>query len=307
MKDVSGADAKKGTSAKATIDDGPTAFEAEAIVVATNTPSPINDWMGIYLKQASYRSYVLALKAAKGSIPDALFWDDAEPYHYVRLEPGEADDVLIVGGEDHKTGQFPEGADPFMALKKWAAVKFPSAGDEVTRWSGQVQEPSDYLPYIGKAPTAGENVFVITGDSGMGLTHASVGAQILTDLIQGKTNPFAKLYDPSRKAVDSDLVKENANTLMQYKDLITGGDVPGIEKIPAGEGAVVREGLSKIAVYKNETGGVTKCSALCTHLQCVVHWNTIEKSWDCPCHGSRFDRYGKVLMGPAVDDLPKLE
>ena len=141
VKEVKGADVKKGTPATATIDEGPGKIEADAIVVATNTPAPINDWMGIYLKQSSYRTYIVTLKVPKGSVPDALFWDTGDPYHYVRLEAGENEDLLIVGGDDHKTGQFPDGTDPFQSLTKWAMLKFPSAGDEAYRWSGQVQEP----------------------------------------------------------------------------------------------------------------------------------------------------------------------
>lgn len=307
VKDVTGADTKKGTLATATIDDDSGTVEAAAIVVATNTPAPINDWMGIYLKQASYRSYVVGLKLAKGAVDDVLYWDDEDPYHYVRLEHDRQDiDILLVGGADHKVGQPPKG-DPFAQLEQWARGKFPMAGEVVTKWSGQVQEPADYLGYNGKAPTKGENVYVITGDSGMGLTNGTLGAMLVRDLILRKANPWAKLYEPTRKHLTGDLVKEDADAVLQYKDLITGGDVKSADQIAAGEGAVLREGLSKVAVYKDFSGNLTRCSALCTHLECVVHWNAIEKSWDCPCHGSRFSPAGKVLMGPAIDDLKKVD
>jgi glycine/D-amino acid oxidase-like deaminating enzyme/nitrite reductase/ring-hydroxylating ferredoxin subunit len=297
---VQGSDAKKQIAAKATIDAGnETTFEAAAIVVATNTPSPINDWMAIYLKQASYRSYVIGLKVPAGSIDDVLYWDTVDPYHYIRL----GGDVLLVGGEDHKTGQYPPHANPFLVLENWAREHFPMSGELVTNWSGQIQEPADYLGYAGKAPTAGDDVYVITGDSGMGLTHGTLGAMLINDLIHKRPNPWTTIYDPARLKLDTDLVKENANTLASYADLITGGDVATADAIPAGEGAVIRRGLSKIAVYKSENGKVSECSAICTHLQCVVHWNPAEKSWDCPCHGSRFSPEGKVLMGPAIDDL----
>jgi glycine/D-amino acid oxidase-like deaminating enzyme/nitrite reductase/ring-hydroxylating ferredoxin subunit len=308
VKDVQGSDPKKHTLAKATIGDGVATVEAAAVVVATNTPAPINDWMGIYTKQASYRSYMIGLKIKSGTVPDALYWDTGDPYHYIRLEADrDGYDILLIGGEDHKTGQYPTDHDPFEKLETWARKKFPSAEKRVSHWSGQVQEPDDYLAFIGKAPTAGDNVYVITGDSGMGLTHSTLGAQLITDLIQGKENPWAKLYDPNRKTLDSEFVKENLNVAAQYADLVTPGEVKTENEIPPGEGAILREGLSKFAVYKDETGKITRCSALCTHLACVVHWNPAEKTWDCPCHGSRFDPKGSVIMGPAIDDLSEPE
>jgi len=140
----------------------------------------------------------------------------------------------------------------------------------------------------------------------MGLTHGSLAGIIIRDLILGRGNPWAEVFDPSRKTPDRDFVKENANTIAQYADWITGGDVKSADQIAPGEGAVMRDGLSKVAVYRDASGQVHKCSAACTHLQCVVQWNGVEKSWDCPCHGSRFDPRGRVLMGPAVDDLKRL-
>jgi Rieske Fe-S protein len=283
---------------------------ADALVVATNTPAPINDWMGIYTKQASYRTYMIGATVPKGSVDDALYWDTGDPYHYVRLEADKdrkaPHDLLLVGGEDHKTGQFPKDGAPFMALEKWAREKFPMIKDVTVRWSGQVQEPDDYLGFIGRATAhAKENVFVATGDSGMGLTHGTIAGILITDLIMGRPNPWEKLYDPSRKmsALNKDFVSENLNVVAQYKDLLTGGEVKSVEEIPKGQGAVMREGMSKVACYRDDSGKVHKHSAICTHLGCVVEWNHVEKSWDCPCHGSRFDATGKVLMGPAIDDL----
>jgi glycine/D-amino acid oxidase-like deaminating enzyme/nitrite reductase/ring-hydroxylating ferredoxin subunit len=314
VKDVQGTDQKNHKPARAQIDDGPAAVTADAIVVATNTPAPINDWMGIYMKQASYRSYVITATVPRGAFADVLWWDDEDPYHYVRLEaapkgsPGRDDqDLLIIGGEDHKVGQFPANGAPFGHLENWARKQFPMIGDVVGRWSGQVQEPSDYVAYIGIAPTANPNVYVITGDSGMGLTHGALGARLITDLILGRQNPWAKLYDPSRNTLTTDLASENANVVKQYSDWVTRGDVKSESEIPRGEGALLREGLSKVAVYRDNAGMLHKRSAVCTHLGCIVQWNAIEKSWDCPCHGSRFDPLGKVVMGPAIDDLAPVE
>ena len=310
VKDVQGADPDKRQPARAQIDDGPAEVLADAIVVATNTPAPINDWMGIYTKQASYRTYMIGATVPKDSVDDALYWDTSDPYHYVRLDADKArkgdTDLLLVGGEDHKTGQFPQGGAPFMALEKWAREKFPMIREVTVRWSGQVQEPDDYLAFIGRATAhAKENVFVATGDSGMGLTHGTIAAILITDLIMGRPNPWAKLYDPARKmsALNRDFIAENLNAIAQYKELVTGGEVKSVDEVPRGQGALMREGLTKVAVYRDAAGTVHKCSAICTHMGCVVQWNHVENSWDCPCHGSRFDPLGKVLMGPAIDDL----
>ncbi|HEX3356187.1 MAG TPA: FAD-dependent oxidoreductase [Tepidisphaeraceae bacterium] len=305
VKDVQGSDPEKKKPARAQ-SEGRLAVTADFMVVATNTPSPINDWFGIYTKQASYRTYVIGASVPKGAVRDALYWDTGDPYHYVRLQRarGGKKDLLLIGGEDHKTGQFPENDAPFKKLEQWAREKFPKIGRVRYRWSGQVQEPADGLAFIGHALTKKENVFVATGDSGMGLTHGTIAGLLITDQIMGRKNPWEKLYDPSRKMLNREFVRENANTLAQYTDLLTAGQVQAVKDISPGEGAVMRDGMTKLAVYRDPVGKIHKHSAICTHLQCVVQWNPIEKTWDCPCHGSRFDLDGKVLMGPAIDDLP---
>ena len=307
--DVQGAEPGKGKPATVKVKGLRKRIKALHVVVATNTPSPINDWFGIYTKQASYRSYVIAAAIPKGSVKDALYWDTADPYHYVRLEKskGGKGELLLVGGEDHKTGQFPGNGAPFMNLAEWARHRFPAMGEVRYHWSGQVQEPADGLAFIGRALTDKEEVFVATGDSGMGLTHGTIAGLLITDQIAGRPNPWEKLYDPGRKILNQEFLKENANTVSQYTDLLTPGEVKSADEIPRGHGAVLRAGLSKVAIYRNDHGKVHKCSAICTHLQCVVKWNHIEQSWDCPCHGSRFDPFGRVLIGPAVDDLPAVK
>ena len=309
VTDVQGVDPKTRAPARVKLQGIRKTIIAKHVVVATNTPAPINDWFGIYTKQSAYRSYVIAAPIPKNSVEDALYWDTADPYHYVRIEksPGDATDLLIVGGEDHKTGQFPEHGAPFMKLEEWGRKHFPMMQSPTFRWSGQVQEPADGLAFIGRALTEKAEVFVVTGDSGMGLTHGTIAGLLITDQIAGRPNPWEKLYDPGRKMFNMEYMKENANTLTQYTDLITAGEVKSADEVPAGHGAVVRKGLSKIAVYRDEDGKIHQCSAICTHMQCVVRWNHVEHTWDCPCHGSRFDLAGKVLMGPAVDDLPHIK
>jgi Rieske Fe-S protein len=235
------------------------------------------------------------------------------PYHYVRLHAINANDakaVLLVGGEDHKTGQ-EVGDEParFNVLEKWMRERFPAAGNVINRWSGQVNEPVDGIAYIGRVPTNHPNVYVATGDSGMGLTHGAMAGILISDLILGRSNPWEKLYDPDRKSLRAagEFAKENLNVALQYSDLLTPGDVKSVEEIAPGSGAVMRQGMSKVAVYRSADGELHARSAICTHLGCVVQWNKLEKTWDCPCHGSRFDCTGKMLTGPAIDDLSPAE
>jgi len=284
---------------------------ADAIVVATN--SPVNDRFAIHTKQAPYTTYVIGARIPKASVPAMLLWDaPADPYeayHYLRVERGDNYDVLIVGGEDHKTGQQHDGAQRWGKLEQWTRNRFPMVEEIEYRWSGQVMEPVDALAYIGRNPADADNVFIATGDSGMGMTHGTIAGMLLSDLIVGRQNPWTDLYDPSRKTLVAvkDFAKENANMMAQYADLVTPGDVDSVDQIAKGEGAVLRNGLSKIAVYRDDEGLLHSRSAVCTHLGCVVSWNAAEKTWDCPCHGSRFDRLGSVICGPANKDLPPVE
>src|SRR3954454_17923676 len=174
--DVQGIDPKNKEPAKATTQRGPVVSATEGIAVCTNTPAPINDWMGIYTKQAAYRTYVIAGRIATGAVPPGLYWDTLDPYHYVRTQPMPSDaksgdaksELLLVGGEDHKTGQQPETSAPFASLERWAHEHFPGMEEVLYKWSGQVQEPNDSVAFIGRAPHAKQAVYVTTGDSGMG-------------------------------------------------------------------------------------------------------------------------------------------
>ena len=276
---------------------------ADAVVVATNTP--VNDLVAIHTKQAAYLTYVIGARVPKGSTSRALFWDTPDPYHYVRVESAEDHDVLISGGEDHKSGQKDDANMRFAALERWTRTRFPMIEEIEYRWSGEVMEPVDGLAFIGRNPLDHDNVFIATGDSGNGMTHGTIAGMLITDLIMGKANPWAEIYDPSRVTLSSaiEFVKENLNVAKQYTELVTPGEVDSIDKIQPGSGAVVRRGLQKIAAYKDEDGTVRELSAFCTHLGCVVDWNSLEKTWDCPCHGSRFDSRGQVVMGPANTNL----
>jgi glycine/D-amino acid oxidase-like deaminating enzyme/nitrite reductase/ring-hydroxylating ferredoxin subunit len=306
-----------GTPAEVRLRNGPK-LSAAAVVVATN--SPISDRLAIHSKQEPNRTYVIALAVPRGAVGRALYWDDGEPYHYVRTQPigeegkrrlgldlaGEID-LLIVGGEDHRTGAPAAVAERFARLEEWARAHAFAAGPIIARWSGQVYEPVDFLAFIGEDPERGSHVFLATGDSGQGMTHGALAGMLIRDLILGRDNPFADLYDPARKTLSAagEFARTNLDVAKNYGEWLAPGEVSTPEKIAPGTGAVIRRGLKKLAVYREPTGALEVRSATCTHLGCIVHWNQVERSWDCPCHGSRFGTDGQVLNGPAVHPLAK--
>ena len=282
---------------------------ADAVVVATN--SPVHELIGVHPKQAAYRTYVIAAEVDRGLVPYALWYDTPWPYHYARLHrpSGEGGtELLIVGGEDHKTGQADDPEERWDRLETWTVERFGPPRSIAARWSGQVFETVDGLAFIGKN-REGSGVFMATGDSGMGMTHGTIAGMLLRDLILGRENRWAHLYDPGRLSLRAagELAKENLNFVSKYIDYVTGGDVGSVDEIPPNEGAVVRRGLAKVAAFRDPSGVLHEMSAVCTHLGCIVHWNSAEKSWDCPCHGSRFDTYGRVITGPAKKDLEQKE
>jgi glycine/D-amino acid oxidase-like deaminating enzyme/nitrite reductase/ring-hydroxylating ferredoxin subunit len=289
-------------------------IKAAAVVVASNTPFYTRVVM--HAKVAPYQTYAVAGPVPRGSVPDGLYWDTLDPYHYIRLvtardrgEPESTTDVLLVGGADHKTGQDPDPGRRWDDLERWTRERFPQFGQVTHRWSGEVMETPDGLGFIGADPTGMKNVFLATGDSGMGMTHGTIAGILLTDLVLGRSSPWAALYDPARVPIKAagDLVSEGANMALQYTDWVTGSDVTSVADIQPGQGAVVRRGLTKLAVYRAPDGFLHACSAVCPHLGAIVHWNPAEQTWDCPAHGSRFTATGEVFHGPAHGRLGKAE
>ncbi len=297
---------KGGAPARIVLADG-AQLQATAVVLATNVP--FHERVPVHTKQAPYRTYVVAGRIAPEALPDALIWDDGDPYHYIRLadDPEGAGMLALVGGEDHRTGQ---DHDPtaYVRLQAWARERLPGIGEFVYGWSGQVLEPADGLAFIGADPGGEENVYIVTGDSGNGVTHGTLAGLLLRDLVAGREHPWAALYDPSRKQLRAPLgwLRENANVALQYRDWLAPGDAATIEALAPGEGTVVRSGLHRVAAYREGEGEVVAFNARCPHLGCAVRWSPQEKSWDCPCHGSRFDaRTGEVLNGPANAPLAR--
>jgi glycine/D-amino acid oxidase-like deaminating enzyme/Rieske Fe-S protein len=307
--------------------------KAKNIVVATNAPI-IDETSKIYDKQDAYRTYVIGARIKKGAIQTALYWDTGNqnsenlvaPYHYVRVQKMDNNndenknyDLLIVGGEDHQTGNFSSDDDiekRYSQLESWTRDRFPIEGIEY-RWSGQVMEPQDSIAFIGHNPGDNRNnIYIATGDSGNGITHGTIAGILLTDLILEKSNPWAALYDPSREPRRESSAKsdggEEAKAQSQEAEEPTDqneqeNDKKSISKIEEmtvslenlreRQGVVLEE--KKMAAYKDRKGQLHTYSAVCTHLGCIVKWNNSEESFDCPCHGSRFSSEGNVINGPA--------
>lgn len=280
-------------------------INCQDIVVATH--SPVEGTL-IFLKEFAYRSYVIGGTIPKGSIEDALYWDTADPYHYVRLSSfDETSDLLIVGGADHKTGQPYSNShvNSYRKLELWAKNHFPQVQNFQYRWSGQIIESGDGLAFIGRIPYRHRRIYMATGFSGNGMTYSNIAGLLISDLILGRLNPWADLYDPTRKVAGAlkSIVAENLNSA---KNLLEDWLIPSkthAEDLKPGQGAIVQQGLQKVAAYRDDKNQLHLYSAICPHLGCIVHWNDAEKTFDCPCHGSRFNHCGQVIHGPAVKNL----
>jgi len=230
-----------------------------------------------------------------------------KPYNYGRFTRYDDNyDLILVGGEDHKVGSKTDFEERYQALEKWAKERYPDIEFNY-RWSGQVEEPIDLIAYIGQDPGE-DNVYMITGDSGLGITHGTLGSKLVSDLILGIANPWKDLYSPKRLKAEAipGVIGHLVAANMEYKDYLTAKDVTDIEEIVPGQGGIYCKGMNRYAVYKDEEGKVHACSAVCTHMKGLVRWNNSEKSWDCPVHGSRFDKYGKTIHGPAKLDLTEV-
>lgn len=301
---------QEGTTVKTK--DGKGTVEAQHVVLATN--SPINHNLAVHARQSPDRSYAIGLKVNKGDIKDVEWWGTDTPYHYIRLEHKEDFDVLIVGGEDHPIGLRPsQYADNWKRLEDWTRPRWPAAQEVLYKWSGMVYEPVDVLGLYGKNPGDSNNTYIITGDSGEGMTGGTIGGIVVTDIILGRPNPWIDVYSPSRIPPPSLQVGQSMGTMVShtvqgYKDVAPGlgSDHIDIEDLAPCSGAVINEGLQKVAVYKDSSSHVHRYSAICPHLKCVVKWNPNEGTFDCPCHGSQFNRFGRLMQGPAKSDLKNL-
>ncbi|MGE5518712.1 MAG: FAD-dependent oxidoreductase [Candidatus Dadabacteria bacterium] len=277
---------------------------AKHIIHATHTPK---GFFGIQTLIFPYREYAVAYEYT-GEYKPGIFWSMGNPdKHSIRQYRNGDKTWLMILGEKHKTGQQEHNQKKIDALKQYAGERF-NLGEFAYQWGAQHYRSADGLPSIGRPQSDGD-MYYATGFSTDGLTYGTMAAQILCDLIQGKENPYADIYDPRRLTpVQSTgmFIKENVNVMMQYaKNLPFVADVKDADQIKKGEGKVVQEHGEKLAVYKDNEDKLHICSAICPHMGCVVSWNEAESSWDCPCHGSRFAIDGTLLEGPAISDLSK--
>ena len=282
-------------------------ISAAKVVVTTN--SPISTSLALHTKMAPYRTYAMAFPIKRGALDDALFWDTEEPYHYVRIQPGnQQKDFVIVGGEDHKSGTTDDAEERLARLESWARSLIPELEDATYRWSGQVLDTIDYAGFIGHDPDR-ENVYISTGDSGQGITHGVLGSMLNASLIAGKPHPWSELYLPERKPLKAawNFFSENITAIENFAEYVGPGDKESVEALKPGEGGIIRSGIRKIAAYRDGSGALHLNSAACTHANCHLHWNSFERCWDCPCHGSMFSAEGKPINAPALESLKQLD
>ena len=280
------------------------------IVIATHNPLiGVASTMGaafFQTKLALYSSYVVAGRAPSGTVPDALFWDTAAPYHYLRIARAGEHDLVIFGGEDHKTGQVSGTSACYAHLDRMLAAMVPEISMS-HQWSGQVIETPDGLPYIGRMA---DHQYAATGFGGNGLTFGTLAAIIITDAILERANPWAELFEPGRTAIGRglwDYIRENADyPYYRVRDRFAGTEGRSLRSVKRGQGRVIDRGGTKVAAYRDASGTTTLRSAVCTHMGCLVAWNDAERTWDCPCHGSRFTTAGDVISGPAETPLSEV-
>lgn len=281
-------------------------FKAKDLVYATHIPPGVNL---LHLRCIPYRSYAMAVTLADDQYPEDLTYDMEDPYHYYRTQEVDGKRYLIAGGKDHKTGEEPNTEARFTQLESHLR-KYFSISEIAYKWSSQYFEPADGLPYIGHLPGQPENIYVACGYGGNGMIYSSVAATLLTKLILDEVSLYAALFDPNRikpVAGFTNFIKHNADVVRQFAGkLFSGETLSQMADLAPDEARMVKYEGKKIALYKDAAGELHAVSPSCTHLQCDVKWNAAEQSWDCPCHGSRFDADGYVLTGPADKDLERI-
>lgn len=280
---------------------------ARAVFFATHVPL---NRLFLQTKLESNRSYVVALRnVPQDRIAAALYWDLADPYHYLRTIDLDGTPHVLVGGEDHRTGTEENTEVHFDNLLKFARERF-GAGDVSYRYSEQVLEPVDGLPFIGRNSMS-EHVYVATGFSGNGMTFGTLAALMVSDLILERPNPWTSLYSATRVKPIAGAKPFLRNSLESAAHLIgdrlAPPEVASLRDIGRDEGKTVRVKGERLAVYRDGGGSLHAVSSVCTHLGCLVKFNHAERTWDCPCHGSRFGVDGAVITGPATEPLSKRE
>lgn len=278
--------------------------KAKNLVYATHIPPGVNL---LHFRCAPYRSYVIAAKLKnENDYPEGLAYDMADPYHYFRTQEIDGQKYFIAGGEDHKTAHEENTELCFQRLEAYVR-KFYEVDSIAYKWSSQFYNPADGLPYIGHLPGHPTNMFVATGFGGIGMTSSHISALLLTDLIVSGKSEYEHLFNPNRikpVAGFSNFVKEAADVVSHFiGDRFNKEKIEQLVELAPGEGKLVKFEGHTLALYKDENRQLHALNSACTHIKCTVNWNTAEKTWDCPCHGSRFSCDGEMLTGPARKDM----
>ena len=268
------------------------------VIVATHLPFPLDG--GYFARAHPYRSYALAVRATPQ--PSAMYISVEDPTRSLR----SSGEWTIVGGEGHKVGHDEDSRQYYQSLESWARERY---GDvEVGyRWSAQDFETVDGMPYVGRLSGDNARIWTATGFRKWGMTNGTVAAMILTDLISGRDNEWAEAFDSTRLAPGASvktLVSENLDVGKRFvADRLRSLRSRSAEGLASGEGDIIKLNGDRVGAYRDEAGTLHAVSAKCTHLGCLLNFNVAERSWDCPCHGSRFGIDGRVIEGPAVEDL----
>jgi glycine/D-amino acid oxidase-like deaminating enzyme/nitrite reductase/ring-hydroxylating ferredoxin subunit len=282
--------------------DGGQVVRADRVIVATHLP--ILDRGLFFTRSHPERSYIL-LARLRGDVPQGMYLSDESPSHSLRSVATAEGELLMVGGESHKAGQS-DATERYAALERWAREHFDVESIE-HRWATQDHMPADGLPFVGRLWPFSDRLLTATGFRKWGIAMGTAAADMLSDLIAGRQSPWAETFTPMRlhpKAGGLSFLKENANVGAHFfADRITNRE--SAEEISPGEARVVGSGLEQRAVYRDDSGELHTLSARCTHLGCIVGFNAAERTWDCPCHGSRFAATGEVIEGPAVHGLER--
>jgi Rieske Fe-S protein len=273
---------------------------ANHIIMATHTPK---SFAMVQMALTPIREFGVAAELKEDVLPGGIFWGLGEKKHSVRSYRANGKLYALCIGEKFKTGQNSDTQSSLQKLEKYLTDHFP-VGDIIYRWGGQAYRSADMIPYIGKYH---HKLYLMTGFATDGLVYGTLGAMIVSDVILKKENKWAEIYKADRftpiKSAKDTMVAGLDNVKQYMKDFPGVNDHTKVENIKSGEGVIIEKNGEKIAVCKTEEGTVKAVSAICTHMKCVVKWNNAEQSWDCPCHGSRFDTDGKVIEGPALTDL----
>lgn len=273
--------------------------DAKDVIIATHFP--ITDHSVFSTRMTARRHYAIAFA---GDGLDEMCISAEQPSHSLRTYRSGGESLILLIGEAHPTGEGGDTLARFHNLEEYARRRFGER-EVKYRWSSQDLRSIDQVPYIGRFSPTSKHLYTATGFNAWGITHATVAAVLLSDLIQGKDNDWRKLYTPARVKPVTSAKPFITQGLRSARHLVADRLTrkPHPEYLYAGEGRIVRINGKNVAAYKDPDGQLFTVSAICPHMGCVVAWNSAERSWDCPCHGSRFSYTGEVLHGPAVKGL----